>query len=111
MINALYAFTDCETSLAPNSTIIENNRPEFLSVKELLRRSAKHTRTLLKLELEIELGELEEKWHLSSLEKIFIENRIYRGHRRMYDLGGRHRSDSEWPEALRAFTSPRCDRR
>jgi len=78
MINALYAFTDCETSLAPNSTIIENNRPEFLSVKELLRRSAKHTRTLLKLELEIELGELEEKWHLSSLEKIFIENRIYR---------------------------------
>ena len=78
MINALYAFTDCETSLAPNSTIIENNRPEFLSVKELLRRSAKHTRTLLKLELEIELGELEEKWHLSSMEKIFIENRIYR---------------------------------
>ena len=78
MINALYAFTDCETSLAPNSSIIENNRPEFLSVNELLRRSAKHTRELLKLELEIELSELEEKWHLSSLEKIFIENRIYR---------------------------------
>jgi topoisomerase IV subunit A len=78
MINALYAFTDCETSLAPNSSIIENNRPEFLSVKELLRRSAKHTRELLKMELEIELGELEEKWHMSSLEKIFIENRIYR---------------------------------
>ncbi|MDA0347095.1 MAG: DNA gyrase/topoisomerase IV subunit A [Verrucomicrobia bacterium] len=78
MINALYAFTDCETSLAPNSSIIENNRPEFLPVKELLKRSAKHTRELLKLELEIELGELQEKWHLSSLEKIFIENRIYR---------------------------------
>lgn len=78
MINALYAFTDCESSLAPNSSIIENNRPEFLPVPELLRRSVKHTRALLKLELEIELGELEEKWHLSSLEKIFIENRIYR---------------------------------
>lgn len=78
MINALYAFTDCENSLAPNSSIIENNRPEFLPVPELLRRSVKHTRALLELELEIELGELEEKWHLSSLEKIFIENRIYR---------------------------------
>jgi topoisomerase-4 subunit A len=78
MINALYAFTDCENSLAPNSSIIENNRPEFLPVTELLRRSAKRTRVLLKLELEIELGELEEKWHMSSLEKIFIENRIYR---------------------------------
>ena len=78
MINALYAFTDCETSLAPNSSIIEDNRPEFLSVHELLRRSVKRTRALLKLELEIELAELEEKWHMSSLEKIFIENRIYR---------------------------------
>ncbi len=78
MINALYAFTDCENSLAPNSSIIENNRPEFLPVTELLKRSAKRTRALLKLELEIELAELEEKWHFSSLEKIFIENRIYR---------------------------------
>ena len=78
MINALYAFTDCENSLAPNSSIIEKNRPEFLPVTELLKRSAKRTRALLKLELEIELRELEEKWHLSSLEKIFIENRIYR---------------------------------
>ncbi|QXD23696.1 DNA gyrase/topoisomerase IV subunit A [Opitutia bacterium ISCC 51] len=78
MINALYAFTDCENSLAPNSSIIENQRPEFLPVTELLRRSAKRTRALLKLELEIELAELEEKWHFSSLEKIFIENRIYR---------------------------------
>ena len=78
MINALYAFTDCETSLAPNSSIIENNRPEFLPVNELLRRSVKRTKALLKQELQIELAELEEKWHLSSLEKIFIENRIYR---------------------------------
>ena len=78
MINALYAFTDCEISLSPNSCIIENNRPEFLSVKELLRRSVKRTKALLKLELQIELVELQEKWHRSSLEKIFIENRIYR---------------------------------
>ena len=78
MIDALYAFTDCEVSLSPNSCIIENNRPEFLSIKELLRRSAERTRDLLKLELHIELRELQEKWHRSSLEKIFIENRIYR---------------------------------
>lgn len=78
MIEALYAFTDCETSLAPNSSIIDNNKPEFLSTKELLKRSVKRTRALLKQELEIELAELEDKWHLSSLEKIFIENRIYR---------------------------------
>lgn len=78
MIDALYAFTDCEVSLSPNSCIIENNRPEFLSVKELLRRSVVRTKALLKMELKIELGELQEKWHRSSLEKIFIENRIYR---------------------------------
>ena len=78
MINALYAFTQCEVSLSPNSCIIENNRPEFLSVKELLRRSVVRTKALLKMELQIELGELQEKWHRSSLEKIFIENRIYR---------------------------------
>ena len=78
MISALYVFTDCETSLAPNSSIIENNRPEFLSVKVLLRRSANRTKALLKQELLIELAELEEKWHMSSLEKIFIEERIYR---------------------------------
>ena len=78
MINALYAFTQCEVSLSPNSCIIENNRPEFLSVKELLRRSVARTKALLKMELQIELGELQEKWHRGSLEKIFIENRIYR---------------------------------
>ncbi len=78
MIDALYAFTDCEISLAPNSCIIDKQRPEFLPTKDLLIRSVKGTKGLLKLELEIELTELEEKWHLSSLEKIFIENRIYR---------------------------------
>tara|TARA_R110002096_G_scaffold238581_5_gene430138 strand:+ start:3853 stop:5808 length:1956 start_codon:yes stop_codon:yes gene_type:complete len=77
-IKALYAFSDCEVSISPNSCIIEDNKPKFLGVKEILRRSAFETRSLLKQELEITLGELEDKWHFSSLEKIFIENRIYR---------------------------------
>lgn len=77
-IDALYAFTDCEVSLAPNSVVILNDKPHFLGVKELLKISADLTRNLLKRELEIELGELQEKWHFASLEKIFIENRIYR---------------------------------
>lgn len=77
-IDALYAFTDCEVSLAPNSVVILNDKPHFLGVKELLKISADLTRNLLKLELEIELSELQEKWHFASLEKIFIENRIYR---------------------------------
>ncbi len=77
-INALYAFTDCEVSISPNSCIIEDNKPKFLGVSEILRRNAFQTRNLLKQELEILLQELEDKWHFSSLEKIFIENRIYR---------------------------------
>ena len=77
-IDALYAFTDCEVSLAPNSTVILDDKPHFLGVTELLKISANRTRDLLKQELEIELGELQEKWHFASLEKIFIENRIYR---------------------------------
>ena len=77
MIDALYAVTDCEISLSPNSTIIHDNKPVFLGVKEMLRISAKNTLNLLKLELEIRKRELDEAWHLSSLEKIFIENRIY----------------------------------
>lgn len=76
-IKALYAFSDCEVSISPNSCIIEDNKPKFLGVKEILRRSAFQTRSLLKQELEIALRELEDKWHFSSLEKIFIENRIY----------------------------------
>lgn len=77
-IDALYAFTDCEISLSPNSVIIENDKPIFIGVKEILRRSAKSTLDLLKLELEIRKSELEESWHFSSLEKIFIEERIYK---------------------------------
>jgi len=77
-IQALYAFSDCEVSLSPNSCVIEDNKPKFLSVTEILERSAKRARNLLKQELDIRLGELEEKWHFSSLEKVFIEERIYR---------------------------------
>ena len=77
-IDALYAFTDCELSLSPNSVIIENDKPIFIGVKEILRRSADSTLQLLKLELEIKKAELEEAWHFSSLEKIFIEERIYK---------------------------------
>jgi topoisomerase-4 subunit A len=75
---ALYAFTDCEVSLAPNACVIHNNHPQFLSVNDLVKSSANLTREFLKHELEIKLGELQEKWHFSSLEKIFIEKRIYR---------------------------------
>ncbi len=77
-IDALYAFTDCEVSLSPNSVIIENEKPIFIGVKEILRRSADSTKELLKLELEIKKSELEEAWHFLSLEKIFIEERIYK---------------------------------
>lgn len=77
MIDALYAFTDCEISISPNACVINVNRPEFLNVSEILRRNTDHTVELLKRELEIELDELQEQWHFSSLERIFIENRIY----------------------------------
>jgi topoisomerase IV subunit A len=76
-IDALYAFTDCEVPISPNSCVIENDRPMFPGVTEMLKISTDHTVRLLKLELEIRLSELGEDWHLSSLEKIFIENRIY----------------------------------
>ena len=75
---ALYAFTDCETSIAPNACVIHENEPQFLSVNDLVRTAAERTRELLRQELEIRLGELNEKWHFASLEKIFIEKRIYR---------------------------------
>ncbi|MDH5413081.1 MAG: DNA gyrase/topoisomerase IV subunit A [Flavobacteriaceae bacterium] len=78
MIDALYAFTNCEQSISPLSCIIENNKPIFIGVSEMLRRSTDHTVELLKMELEIQLNELEEQWHFASLERIFIENRIYR---------------------------------
>ena len=77
-MDALYAFTNCEISVSPNACVIVDNKPQFLKVNELLVTSTEHTKQLLKQELEIKKGELEEKWHMSSLEKIFIENRIYR---------------------------------
>jgi topoisomerase-4 subunit A len=75
---ALYAFTDCEVSVSTNICVIENEKPHFFSAQDLLYLATEKTRELLKRELEIQLGELEEKWHFSSLEKIFIEKRIYR---------------------------------
>lgn len=77
-IDALYAFTACESSISPLGCIIEDNKPLFIGVKEMLERSTENTVELLKSELEIQLGELEEQWHFASLERIFIENRIYR---------------------------------
>lgn len=77
-IDALYAFTDCEISISPNSCVIEEDKPRFVGVKEMLRHSADHTLGLLKMELEIRLNELEEEWHKSSLERIFIEERMYK---------------------------------
>ncbi|MCP4312167.1 MAG: DNA gyrase/topoisomerase IV subunit A [Bacteroidetes bacterium] len=77
-IDALYAFTDCEISISPNCCVIDDNKPRFVGVSEVLRVNADHTMELLKLELEIRLRELQEEWHMSSLEKIFIEKRIYR---------------------------------
>lgn len=76
-IDALYAFTDCEISISPNACVIVGDKPEFLSVSEILKRNTDHTVSLLKQELEIELHELQESWHFASLERIFIENRIY----------------------------------
>jgi topoisomerase IV subunit A len=76
-IDALYAFTNCEMSISPNACIIENDRPRFIGVSEILKISTQKTLDLLKLELEIEKKELEEKWHFASLEKIFIKEEMY----------------------------------
>lgn len=77
-IDALFAFTSCENSISPLGCVIEDNKPLFVGVTEMLRRSTDHTLEMLKQELEIKLGEFEEQWHFASLERIFIENRIYR---------------------------------
>ncbi|MGP1501088.1 MAG: DNA gyrase/topoisomerase IV subunit A [Bergeyella cardium] len=77
MIDALYAFTDCQVTLSPNACVIIGDKPVFTSVSEILKLNTDHTVSLLKKELEIELGELQESWHFASLERIFIENRIY----------------------------------
>lgn len=77
-IDALYAFTDCEVSISPNACVIIDEKPHFLTVEEILKICTFSTKNLLKWELQIALDELAEKWHFASLEKIFIENRIYR---------------------------------
>jgi topoisomerase-4 subunit A len=77
-IDALYAFTDCEISISPNTCVIVDQKPQFLGVHELLRISVDNTKDLLKRELEIKLAELQEKWHYTSLEKIFFEEKIYK---------------------------------
>ena len=77
-IDALYAFTECETKIAPNACVIRDNKPAFLTVNEILEYDTYHTRDILQAELEVKLGELENDWHYSSLERIFFENRIYK---------------------------------
>ncbi len=84
-IDALYKFTDCEVSISPNACVIVNMRPEFLSVHDLLRLSTDRTKDLLQQELEIRKNELEEKWHYTSLEKIFFEEKIYKELEKKHD--------------------------
>lgn len=84
-IDALYAFTDCEVSISPNACVIVDKKPRFLGVSDLLKRSTEHTKYLLKRELEIRLGELQEKWHYTSLEKIFFEEKIYKELEKKHD--------------------------
>ena len=78
VIQQLYVFTDCQVAISPAACVIENDKPVFLGVREILKRSVDRTRALLQQELEIKLGELEQQWHGDSLERIFIEERIYR---------------------------------
>ncbi|HIF85028.1 MAG TPA: DNA gyrase/topoisomerase IV subunit A [Flavobacteriaceae bacterium] len=77
-IDGLFAFTSCETSISPLGCVIENNKPLFIGVSEILKKSTHRTKELLKLELEYKRGDFENQWHYASLERIFIENRIYR---------------------------------
>lgn len=84
-IDALYKFTDCEVSISPNTCVIIDNKPHFVSVHELLRVSTDNTKNLLQRELEIRLGELQEKWHYTSLEKIFFEEKIYKELEKKYE--------------------------
>jgi len=98
-IDALYAFTDCEVSISPNACVIDKDKPKFLGVHELLRVSADNTKDLLKRELEIKLAELQEKWHYTSLEKIFFEEKIYK------ELEKKHETWDKVLEAIdKAFT-------
>ena len=78
IIQQLYVFTNCQVQLSPAACVIEDDKPQFLGVREILKRSAEKTKALLKLELEIKLAELDQQWHWDSLDRIFIEERIYR---------------------------------
>ncbi|RYY64560.1 MAG: DNA gyrase/topoisomerase IV subunit A, partial [Chitinophagaceae bacterium] len=93
-IDALYAFTDCEVSISPNACVIVKNKPQFLGVTELLKVATDNTRELLKKELDIKLAELQEKWHYTSLEKIFFEEKIYK------ELEKKHET---WDKVLEAI--------
>ncbi len=93
-IDALYAFTDCEVSISPNACVIIENKPRFLGVHELLKVSTDNTKDLLKRELEIRLAELQEKWHYTSLERIFFEEKIYK------ELEKKH---ATWEKVLEAI--------
>ena len=93
-IDALYAFTDCEVSISPNACIIEDHKPHFVTATQLLKTSVDKTKRLLQRELEIKLGELEDKWHYTSLEKIFFEEKIYK------ELEKKHDS---WDKVLQAI--------
>lgn len=95
-IDALYKFTECEVSLSPNACVIAEQRPQFLSVQELLKQSVDHTKELLDQELRIRQAELLEKWHYSSLEKIFFEEKIYK------ELEKKHK---DWEKVLQAIDS------
>lgn len=92
-IDALYAFTACETSISPLGCVIIDNKPHFMGVSEMLKISTDHTVQLLKMELEVQLGELEDQWHYASLERIFIEHKIYR------DI----ENSETWEEVLKAI--------
>ncbi|NDF97813.1 MAG: DNA gyrase/topoisomerase IV subunit A [Chitinophagia bacterium] len=93
-IDALYKFTDCEVSISPNACVIADQKPQFLGVQELLKFSVDHTKALLEQELRIRLAELQEKWHYTSLEKIFFEEKIYK------ELEKKH---SSWEKVLTAI--------
>lgn len=93
-IDALYKFTDCEVSLSPNACVIAGQRPQFLSVQELLKQSVDHTKELLEKELQIRQSELLEKWHYCSLEKIFFEEKIYK------ELEKKH---EDWDKVIQAI--------
>src|SRR5205085_9893536 len=93
-IDALYAFTDCEVSISPNACVIVKDKPQFLGIHELLKVATDNTKELLRRELEIKLAELQEKWHYTSLEKIFFEEKIYK------ELGKRHET---WDKVIEAI--------